>query len=69
MRRALHSSKVLPFPFSSTLDLSITYTNDVLDEFNVKMTVSKSGTTFKILQHLAEPSEILQKCCSSFRFL
>ena len=27
---------------------SITYTNDVLDEFNVKMTLSKSGTTCKI---------------------
>ena len=33
------------------------------------MTVSKSGTTCKILQYLAEPSKVLQKCFSSFRFL
>ena len=38
---------------------SITYANDVLDELNIKMTVSKSGTTRKILQYLAEPSKIL----------
>ena len=44
---------------------SITYANDVLDEFNVKMNVSNSGTTCKILQYLAEPSKVLQKCCSS----
>ena len=48
---------------------SITEANDVLDEFNVKMTLSKSGTTCKILQYLAEPSKVLQKCCSSFKFL
>ena len=47
---------------------SITYANDVLDELNIKMTVSKSGTTRKILQYLAEPSKVLQKCCSC-RFL
>ena len=41
----------------------------MLDEFNVKMAVSKSGTTCKILQYLAEPSKVLQKCCSSFRLL
>ena len=32
------------------------------------MTVSKSGTTRKILQYLAEPSKVFQKCCSC-RFL
>ena len=41
---------------------SKTYANDVLDEFNVKMNVSNSGTTCKILQYLAEPSKVLQKC-------
>ena len=44
---------------------SISYANDVLDEFNVEMTVSKSGTACKILQYLAEPSKVLQKCCNS----
>ena len=48
---------------------SVTYANDVLNEFNVKMTVIKSGTTCKILQYLAEPSKVLQKFCSRFRFL
>ena len=41
----------------------------MLDEFNDKMTTSKSGTTCKILQYLVEPSKVLQKCCSSFKFL
>ena len=48
---------------------SITYTNDLLAEFNIKMTVSKSGYSYKILQYLAEPSKVLQICCSSFKFL
>ena len=76
IRWALHSSKVLPFPFFQLWIywflmsfMSITYANDVLDEFNAKMTVSKFGTTCKILQYLAEPSKVLQKYCSSLRFL
>ena len=48
---------------------SITYTNDLLAEFNIKITVSKSGYSYKILQYLAEPSKVLQICCSSFKFL
>ena len=35
----------------------------------LKMIVSKSGPACKILQYLVEPSKVLQKCCSSFRFL
>ena len=38
----------------------MTYTSDVLNEFNLKMTLSKSGITFKILQYLAEPSKVLE---------
>ena len=41
---------------------SITYNNDVLDDFISGMTVSKSVTTCKVLQYLAEPSKVLQKC-------
>ena len=59
-------SAAIPFSFNSgsIYFLSfkwITYAYDVLDEFNVKMTVSKSWTTCKILQYLAEPSKVLQK--------
>ena len=39
---------------------SITYTNDLLAEFNIKMTVSKSGYSYKILQYLAEPSNFCE---------
>ena len=48
---------------------SITYDNDALDEFDVKLTLSKSGATCKILKYLSEPSKVLQKCYSSFRFI
>ena len=47
---------------------SITYANDVLDEFNVKMTLIKFKTTCKILQYLLEPSKVLQKCVAASDF-
>ena len=48
---------------------SITYATDMLDELYVKIPLNKSDTTCKILQYLTEASKVLQKFCSSFKFL
>ena len=43
---------------------SLTYANDVFDEFNVKMTVSKSGN----LAILAETSKVLNNVAVAYDF-